>query len=42
MQKTYFGIPLSQVIHILALNVTLFYLIPETYRDGIWGLFIII
>jgi putative colanic acid biosynthesis UDP-glucose lipid carrier transferase len=37
MQKTYFGIPLSQVIHILALNVTLFYLIPETYRDGIWG-----
>lgn len=37
MQKSYFGVPLSLVIHILVINATLFYLTPETYRGGIWG-----
>ncbi|WP_282123827.1 exopolysaccharide biosynthesis polyprenyl glycosylphosphotransferase [Algibacter mikhailovii] len=37
MKKTYFGIPLSLIFHILAINTTLFYLTPETYRTGLFG-----
>lgn len=33
MQKSYFGIPLSLLFHILAINATLYYLIPETFRS---------
>ena len=35
MQKSYFGIPLSLPFHIVAINVTFYFLIPETYRYGV-------
>lgn len=37
MQKSYFGIPLSMLFHIVAINTTLYYLTPETFRGVIAG-----
>lgn len=34
MQKSYFGIPLSALFHILAININLYFLTPDTYRYG--------
>ncbi|WP_423997346.1 exopolysaccharide biosynthesis polyprenyl glycosylphosphotransferase [Maribacter sp. IgM3_T14_3] len=37
MKKSYFGIPLSLLIHLVAINATLYYFTAETYRYGITG-----
>ncbi|MFI1772473.1 undecaprenyl-phosphate glucose phosphotransferase [Thalassobellus citreus] len=39
MQKSYFGLPLSLIVHIAVLNLTLFYLTPVTYKVGVIGVF---
>ena len=39
MPKSYFGIPLSLFIHMVAINTTLYFFTPETYRYGITGVF---
>ncbi len=37
MLKSYFGIPLSVLFHVVAINTTLYYLTSETYREGVLG-----
>ncbi|WP_158847592.1 exopolysaccharide biosynthesis polyprenyl glycosylphosphotransferase [Algibacter sp. L1A34] len=38
MQKSYFSIPLSLPFHIVALNATFYFFIPETYGNGLEGI----
>ena len=37
MKKSYFGIPLSLIFHLIAINITLYYFTPETYRYNVLG-----
>ncbi len=34
MQKSYFGIPLSLIFHLVVINVSFYFLIPETYSGN--------
>lgn len=38
MQKSYFGIPISALFHVVAVNTTLYCFTPETYRYGVAGI----
>ncbi|GGD03445.1 undecaprenyl-phosphate glucose phosphotransferase [Hyunsoonleella pacifica] len=37
MKKSYFGVPLSLIFHLVAINTTLFFLTPVTYCETVFG-----